>query len=186
MLIPDLLSKLVHEFETNGGIPESFKAMGVEDLEEVASDFQTLYLFGDQDDMKGDLISDQDWLVFRFWEKVDQANFLAYLFAKIAVLREAESNDTVWVFPLLDHHLQHFCIPSSSCISDRHKTMKDLDLTLAPLESQYTPEEIDRFVQELAIPPIERQYDPLEAARIYQELSTFQDRDCDRAANFGF
>lgn len=95
MLIPDLLSKLTHEFEANGGIPESFKAMGVEDLEEVASDFQTLYLFGDQDDMKGDLISDQDWFVFANWQKVDQANFLAYLFAKIAVLREAESNDTV-------------------------------------------------------------------------------------------
>jgi hypothetical protein len=91
-MIPDLLSKLVYEFEANGGIPESFKAMSVEDLEEVASDFQTLYLFGNQDDMKGDLIADHDWFVFAHWEKVDQANFLAYLMAKIAVLREAKSN----------------------------------------------------------------------------------------------
>ena len=62
---------------------------------------------------------------------------------------------------------------------------EDLDLTLLPLETQYSPEEIDVFIQELAIKPVEEQYDKLEAARIYQELTTFWATDCDRAGSFG-
>ena len=95
MLIPDLLSKLVHEFENNGGISESFKLMGVTQLEEAVINLQALYSFGNYKEMRPDLINESDWNAFINLYKADQALFLAYLSAKIAVLREAESNDTV-------------------------------------------------------------------------------------------
>jgi hypothetical protein len=46
--------------------------------------------------------------------------------------------------------------------------------------------ELMMIVAREAIEIEKREEEALERARIHQELSSFWDRDCDRAANFGF
>jgi hypothetical protein len=89
--IIDSLQKTVNEFEFEGSLANIFKKYSREQLEEISVDLQALYLYGNHDEMKPDLIDFSHWLVFKFWEPEDQTGFLAYLSCKIALMRLQES-----------------------------------------------------------------------------------------------
>lgn len=87
------LKNLVDKYEREefefASFCRSYKDRPVEQLESIALDFQLIYAFGDGEGNPEDLIPEQDRMVFHHWEPSTQTNFIAYLTAKIALLRNA-------------------------------------------------------------------------------------------------
>jgi hypothetical protein len=84
----ELFQQIIKRYEFENGCAKSYKELNVETLEEIILDFQHLYQFGDYPDFVSKSgIHSSDWLAFKHWEPCDQSEFLAYLSAKIAVLR---------------------------------------------------------------------------------------------------
>jgi len=81
--------QIIEQYESDNlaSFCQNYKDRSAEELEAIILDFQSLYQFGDDEGDRGDLISSEDWFVFRHWEPCTQTDFLAYLAIKIAVLR---------------------------------------------------------------------------------------------------
>ena len=82
-----IIKRYEDESHNLSGFIQSYKDRTVEELEEIVSDFQALYQFGDYPDNNHPLISFEDWTAFPYWEPSTQTDFLAYLAIKIAVAR---------------------------------------------------------------------------------------------------
>ena len=86
----ELLKQIIDRYESEIGVLQSYHDRSVEELEEVILDLQHLYQFGDSLSWGAEtspFIRSNDWTAFSHWEPCTQAEFLAYLAAKIAVAR---------------------------------------------------------------------------------------------------
>jgi len=83
------LRQILNHYESDHfpSFAKDYKDRTVEELETIILEYQSLYAYGDDEGDRGDLISPEDWFVFHHWEPSTQAEFLAYLAIKIAVLR---------------------------------------------------------------------------------------------------
>ena len=83
------LRQILNHYESDYfvGFAKNYKNRSVEELEQIILEYQFLYVYGDDESDRGDLIPPEDWFVFHHWEPSTQSEFLAYFAIKIAVLR---------------------------------------------------------------------------------------------------